>query len=50
MSAVGRKSPLIFALTCPIVMSAFHPKADIQNVRARGLMSAYGRKQPSVNS
>ncbi len=25
-----------------LLMSAFHPKADIQYVRARGLMSAYG--------
>ena len=31
--ASGRLSPLISTLTCRIVMSALHSKADIQNLR-----------------
>ena len=42
MTACGRLSPLISALTCPIVVSALRPKADAQSARVRiELMSAF---------
>jgi len=42
MSAIGRKSQLNSALTCPIVVSALRPKADAQSARVRiELMSAF---------
>ncbi len=42
MTALGRLSPLNSALTCPIVMSAFRPKADAQRACVGiELMSAF---------
>ncbi len=42
--ASGRLSPLISTLTRRIVMSALHPKADVQNARVKAeMMSAIGR-------
>jgi hypothetical protein len=46
---VGGLSSLFLMLTSRIEMAASNPKATIQNLRAVGLMTVFGRKQPSVN-
>ena len=44
------KVPINFNINVPYRNVGFSPESGhVQNVRARGLMSAFGRKQTSVN-